>query len=78
MIINKTFFIHLFLAAMITVITPRSLVALNVIEEGKISAEDGHTDGDFNDVVFTWSGQVTYSGNTITQFQANIKGSLWC
>ncbi len=50
---------------------------VEVLEEGKISSEDDTTasDGDFNDVVMTWNGQVTYTSGVISQFQANMKGA---
>ena len=50
---------------------------IDILEEGKISSEDDTTlsDGDFNDVVMTWNGSVTYTSGVITQFQANMKGA---
>ena len=50
---------------------------MEILEEGKISSEDdtSESDGDFNDVVMTWNGQVTYTSGVITQFQANMKGA---
>ena len=50
------------------------MLAFNKIEEGKVAVEDGG-DEDFNDAIFTWTGQVTYVSGSISRFSANIKGA---
>jgi hypothetical protein len=61
---------------MVLLICPQ-VFGISILEEGKISSEDDaiQSDGDFNDVVMTWSGQVTYTSGVISKFQANMKGA---